>query len=187
MGRFDGIGAIVQMVFDAVGIEPQPWMSAVFLGLAIVLVGPAAMKNIRTAQARKRVVRLNELSPTERPALQEEILGLVRGNPQGLVAIADEAARRRQRPLAVAAYQELRRGGDLPKEVLRLHEELYGKRPDHPEEEAAAIERLIDAGALDRARERLAVARSWFPGDDSLRALQDRLAAASGGGAAPTR
>lgn len=178
MGRFDAISTAIRWLFDLVGVQPRPWMGVAALALLLALAWPHLDRNARTAQARKLVPRALDGSPADRAATQARILDLVAGNPEGLVAVADAALRSNLRPLALEAYTALRA---LPRarraDVLRLDTALHGERPHHPEQEAAAIERLVEAGALHGAATRCQRARAWFPDDPGLRQLEDRIQA----------
>lgn len=181
MGRFDAISTIIRMAFEAVGIQPQPWMAVVAVAAAMALAWPSLQRNARTARARKLVPRLVDHEPPARRAAVDEILRLVAGNPEGLVSVVDVALKNGQRPLAVRAYESLRTTPKAPrKELLRLDEALYGPPPRHPHEEEAAIERLLEAGALEGAATRCRRARAWFPTDQGLQHLEARITAGPG-------
>lgn len=175
MGRFDGISTFIRMIFDALGVQPQPWMGVVAFVLLVVFVGPSVKRSLSTTRARKLVVGLADLDADARRERSEQILRLVDDNPIGLVAITDEAMRRRQLPLAREAYRRLRLTGLLPDEQIRLEEALNGPMPRHVDQELATLERLIEAGAHERAAQRLARARTVFPTDARLAELARRL------------
>lgn len=177
MGRFDAISTAIRFVFDAVGVQPRPWMGVAAFVLLALLLGPSVKRSLGAARARKLVVSLADLGPEQRQARSAEILSLVDRNPDGLVAIADEAIRRRQEPLAREAYRRLRNSGGKRRDQLRLEEELNGPLPRLVEEELDTLERLIAAGALERADQRLNRARAVFPQEvrllDVARRIQD--------------
>jgi len=175
VGRFDGISMGIRMVFDALGVEPQPWMGMVGLVAFLILLGPSIRRTMSSSAARKMVLGMADLPAAARAARAREILAMVEHNPEGLIGVADEALRRRQRALAGDAYLLLRKTGKRPLEQLRLDEELHGPRPRHADTEAHAIERMLESGAHAAAQARLARARSAFPDDAELRALHERL------------
>ncbi|MCK6505877.1 hypothetical protein L6R53_21240 [Myxococcota bacterium] len=175
MGRFDFLTTAIRFVFDALGVTPRPWMAAVALVVLGLTLGPSMHRSLSTTRARKLVLGLADLDPAARQARSQQILSLVERNPDGLIAIADEALRRRQEPLAREAYRLLRNSGKRPREQLRLEEALNGPLPRHVEEEVAAVERLLESGALARAEQRLERARGAFPRDERLADLRRRL------------
>jgi len=182
VGRFDAFSTILRLALDSLGIQPQPWMGVAALSVGTILILPALIRNARTDRARKLLIGLLDLDADAREARVRKLLGLVEGNPHGLVSVADRALDRGHRAVALRAYEQLRRTPGAPRaDVMRLDEKLFGPPPRHAEAEAAAIERLIEAGALLRATERLRRARAWFPADASLQALQRRLDATPSG------
>ncbi len=186
MGRFDAFSQIIRMAFDAVGIEPRPWMAVMAFLIGGVLLYPSLRDNARTARARKLLPTLIELEPDERTARAETIIELVEGNAQGLVSIADKALEHGHRPIAVRAYESLRQTKGAPRaDLVRLDEALFGAAPRHPEAEAAAVERLVEAGALLRAEQRMRRARAWFPQDPALAALDQQLRELAAGAGEP--
>lgn len=175
MGRFDSISAVIRLLFDLVGVEPQPWMATVAFAALLVLFGPSVRRSMATTRARKMVLGLADLDAATRQAQVAQILALVDGNAVGLVAITDEALRRRQPTLAREAYRRLRLTGKQPVDQLRLEEALNGPLPRHLEEELETLERLLDAGATTRLNERLRRAIAVFPGDPRLAELARRV------------
>ncbi|NOY25311.1 MAG: hypothetical protein GXP62_05510 [Oligoflexia bacterium] len=175
VGRFDSISAVIRLVFDLVGVKPQPWMAYVGFAILLVLFGPSVRRSLATTRARKLVLGLADLDAETRTAQVAQILALVDGNAIGLIAITDEAIRRRQPSLAREAYRRLRLTGKQPVEQLRLEEALNGPLPRHLDEELETLERLLDAGAIERLNERLSRAIAVFPGDPRLTELARRV------------
>lgn len=175
MGRFDALTSLIRMLMEAVGLSPRPWMLPAAVVAVLLLLGPAILRNIHTGQARKRIGRLSMLDAPERQAQTLAILDLVRDNPVGTVAIAEEAIRRGQLRLARLALQRLQETGQRPADQHRLSEELDGPLPRNVDLERVVIDQMITSGARERARGRLARARIAFPGDPSLGELERRL------------
>ena len=186
MGRLDIFSDLIRWAFNQLGITPRPWMGVVGLVLIMGLLLPSISRNARTSRARKQVSRLHELPADAREPAMDHILSMVRGNPEALANLAELASRSGQGARADKAFRELRATrGARTRDLERLSELLHGPQPRHPVEEAAAIERLIEAMAWPRAEERCARALARFPTDPSLLALQARIRQGSQGPEGP--
>ena len=183
-----GMGGITQAIADllaAMGITLPAWgMPAVVLGIAVLLL-PLILKNMRTSQARKLLVRSRLEGRARREALEQQALSLVSDNPVGMLALADLCVSQGRYGLARDILARLPDAGDtqLRRERRKLEEAMAPREPLTPEEAAVAIERFIEQGQLEEARVRLGRARQRWPEDAGLRALDDRAraGAASGG------
>lgn len=154
-----------------------PWAFPPAVALLLVVAAPIWLRMVRGRQVGGLVRRMVRADPTERERLGDEVLGLA-GTRDGLLLIAAEQAHRydqrvfRDRVLAV-----LEARGAVPQDVARLRGKLAVAAPPvgHPLEIAANVERLLEQGLRDRARERLRAGRSRYPDDPDLSALEQRL------------
>ncbi|MCB9765071.1 MAG: hypothetical protein H6739_35180 [Alphaproteobacteria bacterium] len=158
----------LNLMLSALGLKLAPWMAPLAAALLALLFLPLYRVNFRTKQARKRMVRAGAARPEQRDALTAEALGLVTGNPMGLIVVAEEALNRGMRPVAEEAVRQLAETGKRRPELRRLQRQLSDERPTTAEAEAAAIEHLLESGMREKARERLQRARERFPGAEAL-------------------
>ncbi len=163
MGRFNVIKDLVELFVQLTGIQLQAWMAPVFMLVVGLLLFPVILRSHRTGKARKRLRLIAYRRLDERQRLEEEALRLVRGNPSGQLAIAQEAIRLGNRALAhriLDGVEGRKRHQAERARMLRGLEESAG----HSALEAhAAIEHLVDEGLLDEARRRLALAQRRWP------------------------
>lgn len=180
----------ITSLLAGLGITLPPWGMPAAALVVLLLLSPAIWRNLNTGRARKLLKRASVHEGAERQALEAEALEVVRDSPSGLVAVAEEAQRRGRRTVAEAAVSRLLELEPKSKEARRLQEELSPKLPVSTVEVELMIERLLEAGMAEVARERLAQARARWPRHTAWEALEARARevaeeAAAGAGVAP--
>jgi len=160
----------------AFGLTLEPWMAPVAALLIFGLLMPFIIRGRKIKLARKRLQESSHASSLEdRRRLQREAFELVGDAPMGLVAIAEESLRRGMRPAAQEAVRLLADTGKERDMLKTLRRKLDGDRPRNPEAEAAAIERLLEAGMTDEARSRFRAATRRWPDAAALAELHGRV------------
>ncbi|MCB9744748.1 MAG: hypothetical protein H6740_19290 [Alphaproteobacteria bacterium] len=170
----------LDMVLSAFGLTLEPWMAPLFAVLIAVAAMPFLHTNFKTKQARKRMLKAAHAKHAEREALHAEALALVEGNPVGQLVVAEEALSRGHLSTARAATEMLGRSGKRRDDYRRLMRQLGGEKPSNPETEALAIERLVERGQADEARERLSQALARWPEAEALLDLRIEAGEARG-------
>lgn len=174
--RLDGIVQIFQGVADAIGIGDKPWGAG---AVAIVVLGgfsPILVRNQKVSRARRLMTQAYaSSSSTERNRLEEEAMGEVAGNADGLLVVAEIALQRGRLELARRAADELARTGKRVGELRRLRHKLDGDEPKTVDQAIVRVERLLGMGLRGEARERWAKARERWPDDPDLADLESRL------------
>lgn len=163
MGRFNVIKDLVETFLAITGVQLQAWMAPVFfLALGIALF-PTIRRAHRTGKARKRLRLIPYRRLAERQRLEDEALALVKGNPSGQLAVAQEALRLGRKDLARQALEALDSSEKYTIERQQLQRELEQPGAHSALEAHAAIERLIEAGLMDEARRRRSLAERRWP------------------------
>ncbi|MEZ4320394.1 MAG: hypothetical protein R3F61_23135 [Myxococcota bacterium] len=169
-----GIGQLLQTLGQLV----PPWVLALLLVALGVAMAPGWLVGLRVKRVKavlRKTVRADE---AERRALQQQALDHAHGNGEVLIALVKEADKLNQPALRDRALKELEALGTHRDEVRKL------KKPEdparnhlfaHPVEAFVSIERLLESGATEAARERLREARRRFPDDPGLHELHRRL------------
>jgi hypothetical protein len=136
---------------------------------------PSILRSRKVKRARKLLQRASHEGYQERLRLQEEALELVADQPQGLLAVAEEALRRNMRSVAEEAAQRLG-GMEKAREELRaLQRKLDDGPVKTPEGVSVVIGQLLDQGQHDAARARLEEARRRWPRSEALDEVEQRL------------
>ena len=163
MGRFNVVKELVEVVLQLTGIRLQAWMAPVFFLFLGALAFPVIRRSHRTSKARKRLRLIPYRRLADRQRLEDEALALVRGNPSGQLAIAQEALRQGRKPLARRFLDEMEVRGRLGQERARMIRQLEEPGAHSALDAVAAIERLLSEGLHDEARRRLDLARRHWP------------------------
>lgn len=158
-----GLTTLVRSVAEILGRVLPPWVILTLVGIATVMVLPFYLKGQRRSLARRRISAMHGLSQPEAGRLEAEAFSLVGRDPDGLVVVAEEALRRGREAVARRALERLSASGRRPTEVVRLQRILEGPGPRLPEEEALAIDRLLQSDLTQAARQRLDRARTRWP------------------------
>lgn len=167
MGR--GITEFLQALFIFLPAWTYPFVVAALLAVFL----PVYFNVIRIKQVRSRVKR-SVRAPIEQKAAHLRVaFYLARGRPRRLVALADEAIRFKLEPVWKRALAELEATGKMSADLQQLREKVSPERkiPVHPLEEVARVQQMLEAGAVERARERLEEALEVFPDDPELLSL----------------
>ncbi len=167
---------IVQLFRDLTGSWPP--MVTRLLGAGIALIALATWRHvIRERQIRNLLRQAALASGGEREAAIQAAIDLAGDVPRRWGAIAREARLRKLDDVAERATEKLRAlGAKSELEVLARLEAAAPTPAAHPLEVAAAVERLIETGALGAARTRLSAGLARHPDHPALRDLAERLA-----------
>ncbi len=171
-----GITKAITDLLAAGGLELPPWAApAVGLVLMVALM-PWILRNMRTSQARKLAKRATFEWGQARDDMEREAISLVSNNPVGLLALAEEFARRGRYPLAREALAALPEGvPKLQRERRRLMEQMAPREPATPEAAVLVVERMLAEGMREEAGNRLTRARRRWPDSEQLASLQQQL------------
>jgi len=155
-----------------------PWAYPIVLAAVAAIAVPAWANSIRVKQVRNRVRFYVRAGPGPGDRYLTQAFQLAAGRPRRLVALADEAIRFKLPPVWGRALAELEATGRCKKDLAHLRAKVQPEapRPVHPVEEAARVRTMLEAGAWERARERLGPALEAFPLDEDLLALAEQLA-----------
>lgn len=168
------VGDLLRGLYDIVGDLLPAWAWAAIGLVVVAALVPALRTNAATDAARKAFARAQRERGEARERAEAQALGRVRGNPHGLVALADLALAAGRDGVAREALAQLAQTRRLPADVLRLQRLVDGPQPATALEAAIVVERLLAQGQVALARERLDRALARWPGDEDLRALADR-------------
>ena len=180
-----GLSTLVRSLVEILGGVLPHWVILVLAGVGMVIVLPFYLKGHRRSLARRRISAMHGLSQPEAERLEAEAFSLVGRDPDGLVVVVEEAQRRGREAVARRALERLAATGRRPAEVVRLRRILEGPGPRLPEEEALAVDRLLQAGLTQAARQRLDRARARWPDLPEWDDLATRLASPEGGPTGP--
>lgn len=165
----------VNSLLELLGLDGQPWIAPVLLIGLFSLAWPYIHKNIDTDAGRRKLRGMSDMPLPERRKAQAEALEIVGEDPDGLIGIADEAIRQNERDYARTVLEKLKSTGKKKDHVRRLEHVLEDRTLQLPEQTVIAVERMLDAGMLNGARERLAPALKRWPDHPELQALQARI------------
>jgi hypothetical protein len=169
-----GLASLIQSLLQLTGLSTHPRAALVVVAVLAALASPWIRANLDTADARALVKRAAREGGAARAELVDRAFTRVRGQPHGLVAIADAATQLGLPDVAKRATEALRATGKLAVEQKRLDRVAAPAAPRTQIEAAMAIERLVEAGAVEAARARLRDALAKFPADEDLQALARR-------------
>ena len=172
MGRLDGIGEAIGALLGVFGLNPSPPVMAAFGLLLVAAMVPFFLKVERQRKLRKLVLVAARADASDRQAAIEAALAAA-DEPLHWVILAEEAHRRQAPKLAERALEGLRATGKLRLDLRRLEQRILKVVPTTAEAEAAAVERLREAGLDGEAERRLAAARARFPRSEVLAELSD--------------
>lgn len=166
---------LLNNVLQLVGLQGQPWVGPVLLIALLALAWPYLHKTIDTDAGRRKLRGMSDLPLPERRKVQAEALEIVGEDPDGLIAIADEAIRAGEKEYAKSVLEKLRSTGKKKDHVRRLEQLLEDRSLQLPEQTVIAVERMIESGMLEGARVRLAPALERWPDHPELLALKAQL------------
>lgn len=173
-----GLRALAQIVSALRGLVPTPVLVAIVT--AMVLYGvPVWIENARVKEVRglvRQISRNGGDGPAADP-LVDRVMTLATPKAERLVELGREAHRRQLTRLRDRAWVELERLDPATARRERALVEPPKIRDRFPLEAQVAVAGMIESGAVEAARSRLAAALERFPDDPELLALRDRLEA----------
>lgn len=176
-----GIAGLLDTILELLGVHLEPWMAPAAVVAGALLLLPLLLRNQNTARARRVLGRLTTATTAaQRAAIEAEAFSLVRGNVDGLVALADAAQQRGRTDLARRCVEGLRELGGRPAELRRLVRQLDGDFPATVEEVVVRIGNQRDAGLHVAAAETLARAEARWPGHPELVSLREATTPSDG-------
>lgn len=161
------------------------WAQILIATVVLAFFARGAWSNRATDIARRTLKRAARERGQAREALESEALAAVRAHPQGLVMVADTALAAGRNHLAQAALAHLRASRSLQVEVRRIERALEGPMPGSAFEAVILVERLLEQGQKDLARDRLQKCRARWPADADLAALAAQIGEAASLGSGP--
>lgn len=165
-----GVAQLLQALF---GFFPA-WSIPFLMAAVVVFAAPFWLENVRQKQVRNALRRAVRSQENQRERHIEEAFRRAAGKPRRLVALTEEATRFKLDPVWKRALAELEKAQGHPADLRRLRgaQQLDGKKPVHPIEEAVSVRSMLESGATARAAERLRLARQTFPDDPDLISLE---------------
>lgn len=170
-----GLPALVQSLLAMVGLKNAPWAGPLIFLVLLALAMPMMEKNAGTNKARRLLRALADMPAAERPKHHDEILSIVKSNPEGLIALADEAMKSGNTDFTRKCVAQLKVLNKRAEHVRRLERALDPPGPALPEQVAIAVERLLERGLLEEAGNKLNGALARWPGHRELVALEEQL------------
>ena len=153
-----------------------PWAIALVVVAVAAVAVPGWLFSVRVKRMKGRVRRLLRADPQTRATLVEECFEIAGDRPALLEALAAEALKMGHPDVRNRALELLEsKGGGKEAAVIRQKFEKEKKAAVHPLQAIVVIERLMDEGMEDTARQRLAEALERFPKDPELLEIQQRL------------
>lgn len=167
-----GIG---QLIAD-IGKFVPPWLLGILIAVLLVLAAPGWLTGLKVKKVKAILRQTTRADETERKALQQQALDVAQGKPEVLVALVREADKMnlpRLRDRAMKALKKFPSHADVVRQMKKPADpqKLKGSF-GHPVEAAVRIRTLVENGAVELAREKLAEANAKFPGDPELAELQ---------------
>jgi len=171
------MGAIGEIIGTISQFVPT-WLLAI-VGLALVFaLGPGWVTGLRIKRVKALLRRTVRAEGSERINLQNQALELSLGRGEVLLALVREADKLNQPRLRDRALKKLARLGTHSDEVRKLSKPADPGRDrqiGHPVEAMVLVERLLENGAIEAAREKLHEARRRFPDDPDLGRLAQQI------------
>jgi hypothetical protein len=173
------MGMIGQLIGDLAQFVPG-WLLALIVIVVLGLMTPGWLVGLKVKRQKALLRRVTRASGEERERLIAEAWEVSNGRPEVLIALAKEADKMNLpalRDRAIRALKALGTHTDAVKKLEAPKNPMEAKRRfGHPVEACVSIERLLENGATEAARERLAEALARFPDDEDLRELEIQLA-----------
>lgn len=172
------MGMIGQLIGDLAQFVPG-WVLVLVVVLALVLMAPGWLVGLKVKRQKALLRRVTRANGDDRERLIAEAWEVSNGRPEVMIALAKEADKMNLpalRDRALAALEVLGTHRDVVKKLREPANPMEQKRRfGHPVEAAVSIERLLEVGATEAARDRLTEALARFPQDEALHILKTRL------------
>ncbi len=175
-----GIGAALAGL-QSLGVPHWAVGLVFFLGLFAVIA--QSIKGGPAARARGMIQRASVQPAPIRTQQERAALELVKDDPNGLLAIAQEAITRDSKATARLALERTLQLNARNAVARRMLAELEGRPTLRLEAELVAIRNLLDEGLDGMAKQRLARAQGLWPDEAGLEELARRLDPAGDEGA----
>lgn len=178
------MGAIGELIRGIALFVPL-WVLVPVLLVLVGLAVPGWLEGVRIKRLKGTIRRVTRAESSQRQALIDEAWSLAEGRPEVLLALAREADKMNLPALRDRAVAVLEARGTHAKALKQLtapkNPMEEKRRFGHPVEAVVSIERLLENGATEAARERLSEALGRFPDDKGLLALRALLEAEAEG------
>lgn len=169
---------IGQLIGDLAQFVPG-WVLAIVVVVVLGLMAPGWLVGLKVKRQKALLRRVTRASGPDRERLIQEAWEVSNGRPEVMIALAKEADKMNLpalRDRAIDALDALGTHRDVVKKLRAPSNPMEQKRRfGHPVEATVSIERLLEVGATEAARERLGEALARFPDDEALHALKERL------------
>lgn len=158
-----------------------PWLLAALVVVVALYAVPAWYDGMREKQIRGLLRRRSRADGDLRQQLAQRATELAGTRARRVVVLATEAAKYGQHDLLRAGHAQLVAIGAHPADIRRVAALIRDEPKTHGTalEACVVIERMLEEGMLDTAKDRLGLSLSRFPNDPELTALQDRIHHAS--------
>jgi hypothetical protein len=133
---------------------------------------------LRAKQVRGHLRRaFRSANPADRELAIDAAFAVAGDSALRVVGLTEEAARLGLLPAARRGAERAAALGAHPNDLVRLRGMLASERPKarHAVEDVVAVERFLEEGLVERARERLGAALARYPDDADLLALRERV------------
>lgn len=157
-------------------LVPTWLMIPIAIGLGLLAL-PFWLRSMKSKQISGRARRMVRADPDLRSRLRREILELAGETPALLFTAGQQAIKYDLRDLRDVVLERLEATGKAPEDVAHLRSKIEPeKKPiPHPLEVAVNVERLLEEGMIDTARQRLAEALDRYPDDPDLQELDRQV------------
>lgn len=158
-----GLANLLNAILEILGLHLAPGRAAAAAVAIFVLLLPWIWRSMRADEAVRILKRASHERREERERQETRALGTVKGNPNGLYLLAQEALRQGRNSLARQAAEQLKETGKLPHEHARLLIQMNGESPKTPEEAGIRAEKFLRAGQVEEAEQILSAGRRRWP------------------------
>ena len=159
--------------FESMGI-PMWVFPVLIIGFIYAVVQLLNPKTAAT-KARRMVAEACMTAGEERLGMEREALEMVEDDPEGLIAVAQEAMQRGRHGLARQAVEQLESTGKKSLEARKLRDLIDGGSGGQPTRELVNIRELLEEGLITQARRRLDLAMGKWPNSDALKDMAQRV------------
>lgn len=157
------------------GVELPEW-GGLALGIVMgLLFLPFFLKNHKSSKARKILKKSSLEAYEDRRSHEQEAISLVAHNPNGLVALCDEAMLQGRYVLAKEILMSLPQDVKWQKERRKRLQKMNPSQDLDPTSAYLSIERFWEEGMTEMAVDKLKVALHKWPRDKNLNDLKHKM------------
>ena len=161
-------------ILSIMGIQLPPWGGLVMALVVAVVFIPFFVRSHRASLSRKKLKLSKFEDRDNRVRMEKEAVDMIRGNPDALIALAEEGMRLGRYGFVRSVLALLPHHRKYSRIVKQLNQKMAPREDLTPDSAVLAIERLQSEGMADAARERLRRALLRWPKDPQLRVLEQK-------------